>query len=106
MSMRYLSLTLPRDQRISELAMAIWRAGIRPDSWAMQCGPDFLRYAPTEDDIRLAVQKCIDKVNSDAALRDAVAEAEAIFNRQGKSLYVDERGNRIDTPNITTEEGR
>jgi len=98
-----LFLNVPKDQRIHPLAIAIWQCGVRPMSWAMQCGPDFMRVVMDEDALRLVVAQFIDKLEADAALREAVEHAEAQFNKQGRSLFVDENGNRVDQPNISED---
>ena len=98
-----LQLNLPKDQRISPLAMSIWRAGVTPWSWVYQMPPDLLP-PENEEHIAYGVDGFLRKLDYDEALRLQVAEAEALFNLQGKSLYVDEHGNRIDTPNVTIED--
>ena len=98
-----LQLNVAKNQRISLLTMAIWSAGVTPWSWVYQMPPDLL--PPTNaEHIAFGVGELLRKLDYDEALRLQVAEAEALFNLQGKSLYVDEHGNRIDTPNVTIED--
>lgn len=87
--MRELRLTVPKDQRIHPLAIAIWRAGVRPESWAMQCGPDFdidmdgeyLDRALYEAGMRAARQ-----LEHDHALAREIERAREILASQGKVL--------------------
>lgn len=85
-----LRLTLPKDQRLSDLAWSIWSAGIYPWSWADQCGPDFL---PAYDPVLQAgwqayeIQQQRERGREfDEAMAAAVERAEGILAEQGMML--------------------
>lgn len=93
-----LKLNLPKDQRIHPLAWAIWRAGIPPMSWLFQCPPDWL--SSTDDAVSDAAMLAVMDLDYAMAMQEQIAAAEDVLNKQGKSLFVDADGNRVDKPNV------
>lgn len=87
-----LRLVLPKDQRISTLAWAIWATGITPMSWAWQCGPEWL--APWDIDdvdhpdsvLSHLCHEAVRRAEHDAALEKILDQAEKLFNKQGRTL--------------------
>lgn len=57
-----LKLQLPKDCRISDMAFAIWGAGVTPWSWAWQCGPDFLPRFTAEQHVGWAAYAMAEKI--------------------------------------------
>lgn len=78
-----LRLVLPPDSRPSEMALSIWRAGITPWSWAMQCGPDFLPVHSMGQLVTWAAMDAYRKLEHDQYLAAAFERADQLLRAQG-----------------------
>lgn len=78
-------LVLPKNQRISTLAWAIWATGITPWSWSWQCGPEWVNIeGRTIDD---AVDVFTHENEMNAAMESEIERAEEILQAQGRTLF-------------------
>jgi hypothetical protein len=80
-----LRLTLPKNQRISTLAWAIWATGITPWSWSWQCGPEWVNIEGRAIDE--AVEIFVRKNEHEMALEMEIERAESILRDQGRTLF-------------------